>query len=113
MEDCSLHHDCETAHYHDPANDEYNRRHMEELKNLSPNDFMTKYVNDFTEAHYKWIDEELLSVMTPFEKTLLKILPWRVLRWVLGYSIQIPPVLGSQRVKIWKRGRLVHVAFKH
>ena len=32
IEDCAYHHDCETAHYHDPANDEYNRRHMESLK---------------------------------------------------------------------------------
>ena len=31
IEDCSLHHDCETAHTIDPANDEYNMRHIEEL----------------------------------------------------------------------------------
>lgn len=33
MEDCSLRHDCETAHTVDPANEEYNRRHIAELLN--------------------------------------------------------------------------------
>jgi len=32
MQDCSDLHDCETAHTHDAANDEYNRRHIAELQ---------------------------------------------------------------------------------
>mgnify|MGYP000968236009 FL=1 len=36
MEDCSLIHDCETAHTIDPASDEYNRRHVKELKREKP-----------------------------------------------------------------------------